>query len=772
MADTNMESFKALQRKVSEGSGRIIAWVGAGMSRPAGLPTWRELHEMLCRVFRSEFPEGSSNLDKNKRAILDRAIEGKDFWEDFEAFETAGETTYRAVIREALCKSYSSKIPDLYKKMWRLPIAGVFNLNLDCLASRAFHEIYQGMKILHEFSGLEAGSHARIVASNFPFIASLHGTIENEKEWIFTRKSLDRLLNDPCYVQFVRSCIQMHTFIFLGLTVDDVAVGAHLSALRNIGMNAGPHYWITDRNDDSTRSWAEANGVRVINYASGRHRELNDFLEALVAPSADDSGPSIAISVIGNADHEILPPNELVLRPVDEIRGTLNSYAVSKFSGIDPDSPTFRDFVRRYDEAIYRSWYVTQHPPGNVVHGYRLDKKIYRGKFHKLYMATAPDNKTVAVKIIDESLRHSGSLMKSFRRGVETLRKLSDAGASGIPRFYLALEFPAMIVTDFVSGDNLPAAIKKGRIESWARVLEIASKIAGILKYAHGLPEPVIHHDLKPSHVILHENESGREEVVICDFDLALMIDPSEDDFNYGRIPNAYTAPEALKTVEGRRRVHSSVDVYGLAMTMYFIRTGSDPLTEAPSGMPWTERLEKEIAKFVCGEWKSLPARFARLISACSDSNPYERLNIQLVCNELERLLCAAKNPGGVVSASMIAEEMSARVKSSIKFHFDHGRDVAEGFIAEGYSINIQALEVSGKVRFTIQKASSTIDIKKSGALASKKINLLKTVMMNKGWSEVQPPAALASLEKPIGEIILDIDGTASSIGEAVACMG
>ena len=50
MFNVEQDLYKSLWNIISERTNRIVAWVGSGLSRSAGLPSWSELHDRLCDV--------------------------------------------------------------------------------------------------------------------------------------------------------------------------------------------------------------------------------------------------------------------------------------------------------------------------------------------------------------------------------------------------------------------------------------------------------------------------------------------------------------------------------------------------------------------------------------------------------------------------------------------------------------------------------------------------------------------------------------------------
>jgi len=52
--------------------------------------------------------------------------------------EALGATTYRESVRDILEPASNRDVPTSYRHLWKLRLAGILNLNLDRLASRAF----------------------------------------------------------------------------------------------------------------------------------------------------------------------------------------------------------------------------------------------------------------------------------------------------------------------------------------------------------------------------------------------------------------------------------------------------------------------------------------------------------------------------------------------------------------------------------------------------------------------------------------------------------
>ena len=155
MFNTNQSSFKRLGQIVATNTSPLVAWVGAGLSAPAGLPSWPKLREKLTEAFNEKIKERDHADHQSLTAKLQMIRSQKDFWVAFGLLrENLGRGSYEATIRDALAIAVKAKLPPAYLSLWKLRLSGLLNLNLDGLAVRAFVEVH-GSKQVVQFNGWE-----------------------------------------------------------------------------------------------------------------------------------------------------------------------------------------------------------------------------------------------------------------------------------------------------------------------------------------------------------------------------------------------------------------------------------------------------------------------------------------------------------------------------------------------------------------------------------------------------------------------------------------
>ena len=644
--DISQDPYQALRNVVAERTNRIVVWCGSGLSAPAGLPTWPTLKANLVSALARKADSVSEPGATSLRNMVTRIQVETNYWLSFQLLQShLGDTTYHEMIREELRPAATVAVPTWYREIWKLRIGGLLNVNLDRFATRAFLEATHG-KPITEFSGRRMGAHTHVLKSPQPFVANLHGIAEDAGEWVFTQRDLKRLLAHQDYRNFVRTCFSTSTVLFLGISADDVAVGGHLEALDRLGIQTGPHYWVTDRRDVATDTWAERIGIRVIRYnaTNHEHAELHEFfrdLQTFVPHEDQDIIRPVTASMIPEPSRQLDSPENLSILDPESIRRILNARAKEI---LEPGTPAaaaeYADFCTEYDPAIYRAWYTSTRPNHNSIYSYILVEEVARGAFGKVYKAVDTSGRTVAIKVLLEEIRNNSQLLHGFRRGVRAMEILKRNNVSGMVAYEDASEIPALVVMNWVDGPNLKTAVNARQICDWQSILRIGTALAGIIRHAHMLPERVLHRDLRPTNVMLEGFYLDRDDwqVVVLDFDLSWHRGAEEKSVVHGSSMAGYLAPEQIQAQSGVSTRHATVDSFGFGMTLYFLISGQDPLPAQHRHHNWENSVTDSAHTHRCTSWRSLPQRFARLIINCTRDRQSERWDMTQVQGELQRL--------------------------------------------------------------------------------------------------------------------------------------
>lgn len=699
--NSSQPAHRALRSVVAEKTNKLVVWTGSGLSVPAGLPTWPQLRARLLRELREKAAALSSASAPRLLGMADRIHDEHNHWLAFQLLQEAlGISTYQSAIREALRPAATADCPKAYRLLWNLRPAGVVNLNLDRLATKALGEVSPGL-LAAEFSGKNVGSYLHALKSPRPFIANLHGIADEANSWIFTQDDLKKLRRSRAYTTFLTACFTATTVLFLGISTDDVAAGGHLQALTQAGIDTGSHYWLTDRNDLETDRWAERVGVRVIRYSDrDNHAEAVEFFEDILhfVPDDDPSAPPVYLKRLPESGDSLPNEDELLKLDAEAIRQVLNSRATVLLSDETADSyAAYEEFAATYDQAIYRAWYTSAAGGNNELLGFTLQEEVARGAFGRVYRATANDGRQVAIKVLLEDIRRDADLLGSFRRGVRSMRYLGSRGVEGMVAYQEASEIPALVIMDWVDGPTLSQASEAGLIGDWDSILKVAIEVTSVLRRAHGIPERVLHRDLRPSNIMFEGFYTQPEDwqVVVLDFDLSWHRDAHEKSVVYGTL-TGYLAPEQIQVTQDASTRHAAVDSFGVGMTLYYLISGRDPMPAQHRHQDWNEVVTQAALGHGSTAWLSLPYRYARVVMRATNDGQANRWDMAQINDELKRLREAHTSPSGVVSAELLAEEIAARCGR--EYEWDSNRATAMMRLPSGVEASVAGDETGRQV--------------------------------------------------------------------------
>jgi len=508
---------------------------------------------------------------------------------------------------------------------------------------------------------------------------------------------------------FVQSCLATHTTVFVGIDVQDIAVGGFLADLQRIGFETGPHFWITSDASKAQEDWAQKVGIEIIRYApqSNEHGEIDAMLEDLVRhiPVEPNVLPVSPTNVIEPVKNPTIPdPIDLAKLPHEEIRHYLNQEA---FRILDSNNETklqqYDDFCRKYEACIYQAWFVSVNEPYNKLLGFEIESKIGEGAFSTVYKAKTDLGESVALKLVKPDVHSRPEMLQSFRRGVRSMKILSSRKVNGMVPYGSTAELPPFVTMELVDGPNLKEVVDNIEISDWASVIKIGHEIAKVLRDAHHLPERVLHRDVRPSNVMLKGFRTQSEwEVVLLDFDLSWHKDAAEGSIVKMESFSGFLAPELIERPDGVSTRSALVDSFGLGMTLFYLRTRKDPRYTDHRLKDWESDVRHAIGRYECSEWNSLPARFSRLVLETTKDNQHQRIDMTDILSELTRLR-EVLTTGETTAGDMLAEEVLSR--SHLREHYKWNKDKACASVRllNGLEIHLNANDSERRVQLTIE---------------------------------------------------------------------
>ncbi len=246
---------------------------------------------------------------------------------------------------------------------------------------------------------------------------------------------------------------------------------------------------------------------------------------------------------------------------------------------------------------------VTNIEPGTVLEGkYRLESLIGQGSFGAVYRATHLTlDRLVAVKLLDANLQPGDESLARFQQEGISACRIQHPNAVAIMDFSVTAAGIPFLVMELLRGGTLEDELnRRGRLPA-ERCGQILIPVCGVLSEAHSLG--IIHRDVKPQNIFLHQSRHG-ELVKVLDFGIAKLVGDAAADkeltLEDGVIGTPiYMAPERFVKVayDGR------ADVYSLGVMLYemlvgkppFYLTGTSPLKVIYAHMNEEPRSPREL---------------------------------------------------------------------------------------------------------------------------------------------------------------------------------
>lgn len=195
-----------------------------------------------------------------------------------------------------------------------------------------------------------------------------------------------------------------------------------------------------------------------------------------------------------------------------------------------------------------------------------------------------------------------------------------------------------------------------------------------VLQIAEGLLEvgELVHRDLKPDNVLLHEGKWK-----IADFGIARFVEEAtaSNTLKHCLSPH-YAAPEQWRL----ERSSHATDVYALGCIAYCLLVGKPPFTNSPRA----EHQNATVPSFNCAE-----ARLATLVNMCLRKVESSRPSLSRVCNVLADIVAKLQPAHGADSLAALA---SAAAHVSTKEQEAQAREAAANAAGQARS----ALATSG----------------------------------------------------------------------------
>jgi hypothetical protein len=198
--------------------------------------------------------------------------------------------------------------------------------------------------------------------------------------------------------------------------------------------------------------------------------------------------------------------------------------------------------------------------------GYRLQARLGAGGMGRVYLASTPAGRPVALKVVRPELSADQEFRTRFRQEIQAAQRVHGLYTAELVDADPAAT-PPWLVTAYVPGPSLEEAIDANGPMPVAMVLRLIAGVAEALQVIHAAD--VVHRDLKPSNVLLAQDGPR-----VIDFGIARAMEAASltrGDIMMGS-PD-FLAPEQILDLP----ISPAIDVFALGSLAVYAAVGRTP---------------------------------------------------------------------------------------------------------------------------------------------------------------------------------------------------
>jgi serine/threonine protein kinase len=259
---------------------------------------------------------------------------------------------------------------------------------------------------------------------------------------------------------------------------------------------------------------------------------------------------------------------------------------------------------------------------GQKIGRYHLLEKIGEGGMGVVHLATDPQGRRVAIKVLRPGVASDQTALRRLAREVDSMRRVRSPHVAEIVDADVTAE-PPYVVTQYVPGRTLEQTVRDRGPLKVNELQRLATGLASALSAIHGAG--IIHRDLKPGNVMFLDNG----EPVVIDFGIAQGVDATRLTATGLVIGTpGYLAPEIIEGEDAA----APADVHSWASTIAYAATG-----RAPFGSGTFESIFYKIMEGK-PDLDGVPPALLPLVRAAMARNPAERPTAQALIGLTSRL--------------------------------------------------------------------------------------------------------------------------------------
>jgi eukaryotic-like serine/threonine-protein kinase len=234
--------------------------------------------------------------------------------------------------------------------------------------------------------------------------------------------------------------------VFVGVSVDDVALSKPLIELKKAGFKPKRLYWLTNRLDNNTNAWAATVGLQLITYHATTTEEHQKALDAICSDlrayhSIDVITPPLSTEEKHRFAVEQVCDDPALLAALspDVVRINILRIFEDAILGLETKRfyTAYYALCEKYDYAIKtKAFYVANGESFDELFKQKVVfPELGQGNFGKVYQANNDEN-CVAIKIMHPHIINNEEILGGFRRGIESMRIITRSNVKKCCKAY------------------------------------------------------------------------------------------------------------------------------------------------------------------------------------------------------------------------------------------------------------------------------------------------------------------------------------------------
>jgi len=275
---SDKKTFNALRELIDscKGNKPIVFWVGAGASKWAGIPLWREMADSMLINF-SKYED----LDTND---VREHLNSGNLTEVFSQLKIVNSGRYHEQIIKLTKGNSNSPVYSRFVRLLKgIQPTTVLTTNIDELLEQSI----PGITVLQN-SDIERLTN--LIQDSNSALCKLHGSVSNINSIIFTTQDYKNLYSNENYLDHLHSILSQNIVIFIGTSLADreVLIAIERSHKSFELLGAGPHFVIAP----SQLELPDLKQLRIIQYSpkpSKDHRTSLQVIEEIAIWKKEDT---------------------------------------------------------------------------------------------------------------------------------------------------------------------------------------------------------------------------------------------------------------------------------------------------------------------------------------------------------------------------------------------------------------------------------------------------------------------------------------------------